>query len=68
MYSTFSILFFLRNRGNKSTNLPTIYARITVDQRRSEFSTPAHDRSKMEFQTWKNSGFKRGGKDDKPPS
>ena len=39
MNSSFSILFFLRNRGKSESNLSTIYARITVDSKRSEFST-----------------------------
>lgn len=39
MHTSFSILFFLRNRGKSESNLSTIYARITVDSKRSEFST-----------------------------
>lgn len=56
MHSKFAILFFLRNRGKSENNLATIYARITVNSQRSEFSTQHKANSKWNSQLGKMTG------------
>ncbi|MGB3774683.1 MAG: site-specific integrase, partial [Leeuwenhoekiella sp.] len=56
MHSKFAILFFLRNRGKSENNLATIYARITVNMQRSEFSTQHKANNKWNAQLGKMTG------------
>ncbi len=56
MHTSFSILFFLRNRGKSESNLSTIYARITIDSKRSEFSTQHKATNKWDSKLGKMAG------------
>lgn len=57
MSSSISILFYPKNSAKKSLKPATIYARITVDSRRSEFSTQHKATRKWDSKTGKMSGF-----------